>query len=203
MIGSLKPDLLKGNEGKFPLVIRGSSMLPFFKSGDILIIKQMPPESLKPGNIVVHRDFQGLDIVHRLRRICKDQSGLSFITRGDNMKYPDRMFFSDDLKGKVTGKYQNGKFRTITRTEELATMITAGLFIKIKEFLYLFFRLALPLFVKFLPVKWKTMNGKNKGDMRVAFFLGRVIAKYKKEGSKNLLWVHPVFKGFIDIHHIK
>lgn len=185
-------------EGQF--IVRGGSMRPFFNPGDIVIVEQSPPEKLKIGNVVLFASSHGKDIIHRIIRISRNKGTLYFHTRGDNKRYPDEEFSSEVLKGKVSGVYRKGVVRNIARIDELAALAFSHAQVRLKIILYMIARLVMPLICSHLPIEWKTMKSGTGGEVKVALLFGRVIAKLRDDEKRNSLWIHPVFRGHIDIH---
>ncbi len=95
--------LLWFNAGFFgvqPTVVSGVSMEPTVMSGDIVITREVPAESVKVGDII---RFQRSDtfILHRVVEIQKDGGEITFITRGDSNHALDPPVRANQLKGKV------------------------------------------------------------------------------------------------------
>ena len=67
------------------LIVKGQSMYPFLRTGDILLTESVEVKELKVGDILV-LEFGGKGdyLVHRLLKMNKDNSGLKIKTKGDN-----------------------------------------------------------------------------------------------------------------------
>ena len=77
--------------------VEGQSMEPTLRSGDLLLLRRdLNPEV---GDIVVYEKSPGILIVHRILKVVEDGE---IITRGDNNGYPDPIFPSGKIVGKVT-----------------------------------------------------------------------------------------------------
>ncbi|MBO7519657.1 MAG: signal peptidase I, partial [Clostridia bacterium] len=75
------------------LTVSTDSMKPVFEKGDIIIGRKLAPEeqsSLKVGDVITFDagDLDGDNIrdfnTHRIVEVVKDDSGVSYITKGDN-----------------------------------------------------------------------------------------------------------------------
>jgi signal peptidase len=79
----------------------GSSMYPFIKNGDIIIVEPRDSSSLNTGDIVFYRRPDGSTTAHRLVDI-KDRGGnMVLITKGDAMKYIDPPVKFKQVMGRV------------------------------------------------------------------------------------------------------
>lgn len=89
---------------EYPIVVvEGVSMEKTYYAGDLLILRGMPKESIKIGDVVVYRRTYGsLLIVHRIVNIFWEKGVLYFITQGDNRvtnPSPDRAVPAEDVVG--------------------------------------------------------------------------------------------------------
>ncbi|MEM1628418.1 MAG: signal peptidase I [Desulfurococcaceae archaeon] len=94
-------------KGETPLaVVKGNSMLPLLREGDIVIIIKANAEEIKPGDIIVYKAGDKL-IIHRVIEIRRMSGDLYFVTKGDNNPMSDFIYF-DNLIGihhsRVVGK---------------------------------------------------------------------------------------------------
>lgn len=85
------------------IVIKGRSMYPFIKRGDILTVKPIKFEQTKIGDMVVYtRSIEHDFTVHRLIRKRKDSEGKEYLfTKGDANIYGDGPVYPADVYGKV------------------------------------------------------------------------------------------------------
>lgn len=91
--------------------IIGKSMEPEFKQGDFIVFKQVLPQQVKEGDIIVFEvptmireqyDFPPM-IAHRVIKITRNDGGITFNTKGDNNANPDPFTARTmDLKGIAT-----------------------------------------------------------------------------------------------------
>lgn len=98
-LGSLTKLIIgKGNQVKFKA--KGSSMFPFIKDGDAIVLS--PYFNIKPelGDIVAYLDSQTKNLViHRIISI----TGYGFIPKGDSCLHSDEYQLLDNIVGYVPG----------------------------------------------------------------------------------------------------
>ena len=94
--------------GFTPLSVQSDSMVPTFKTGDLIIIKKCNTSSLKEGDIITfHTIIQNQYVLntHRISKIEEFGSVRTFITKGDNNLIEDTHIIADgDIVGKYVGK---------------------------------------------------------------------------------------------------
>jgi signal peptidase len=91
---------VNGAFGVRPYLLSGISMEPSFARGDVVIIREVPLETLEV-NDVIRFDQSNLEFVHRLIEILEDNGELVFLTKGDNVDRPDPLVTADRVTGKV------------------------------------------------------------------------------------------------------
>ncbi len=94
--------------GFTPLSVKSDSMAPFFKAGDMILIKKCDVSSLKVGDVITFRAFIMNELALNTHRIISIEEGSgfrSFTTQGDNNAIPDLSIVTDnDIIGKYVGK---------------------------------------------------------------------------------------------------
>ena len=86
-------------------VVQGGSMSPTFKSGSLAFLKPTDPESVDLGDIITYRSSEVGETftTHRVVAVNREDSGLSFTTRGDANQVDDYMPVSpENLVGRIT-----------------------------------------------------------------------------------------------------
>lgn len=75
-------------------VVRGNSMYPLLREGDIIILSKRDPSEIKIGDIIVYKSLKGNLIVHRVINIVSSNGIYYFQTKGDN-NYLDDKFLNE------------------------------------------------------------------------------------------------------------
>jgi len=91
--------------------LKGKSMYPALKTGDIIKVEKCSSQDLKVGDIVVFKANKSL-IGHRLIDISFETGAYVFITRGDTCSRNDAPFTIEALLGKITS------FQRLNRVKE-------------------------------------------------------------------------------------
>ena len=94
--------------------LRGNSMFPVLREGDVAEVIACEADYLKKGDIVVFKTESGL-VAHRIIKIQKQNNALKFITRGDNSRQNDSPFGKEQLLGKIQFFFRNGQKHQINR----------------------------------------------------------------------------------------
>jgi signal peptidase len=77
-------------------------MYPALRQGDVVVVKQVPPEEVQVGDIIRYQDPNvGVFAVHRVVEIQQDGGAPVFITRGDNLPRNDDPVPGSNMEGKV------------------------------------------------------------------------------------------------------
>ncbi len=89
--------------GKIRLPVNGSSMFPAIRPGDLLEISR-PDRPIWTGEVVVF-EYHGRLVTHRVVGSYGDM----LITRGDRLRYPDRLLPRTAILGLVTAIERRGR----------------------------------------------------------------------------------------------
>ncbi len=88
--------------------VASGSMKPYYKIGDIVVVKKTDASSLKVGDDVTYlgreSNLNGLVITHRIISIRDDNGKLYFTTKGTANDVEDPEITIDDIYGKVMYK---------------------------------------------------------------------------------------------------
>ena len=95
------PDQVPGFLGYKPLIVLSGSMEPTILPGDIVIVKEVPADTLKEGDIVAYLRETTV-ITHRIMSINQTDGSRNFYTKGDNNNVDDALPVTDDM---MEGKY--------------------------------------------------------------------------------------------------
>lgn len=98
-------------KGRTFLKISGKSMLPWFRSGDIVFVRKTEISQISRGNLVVFEN-NGHLVMHRvIEQISPpngDASTTRFITKGDSCALADAPIGAEEICGRVEFLYRNG-----------------------------------------------------------------------------------------------
>ncbi len=70
-------------------VVSGTSMLPLFREGDIVLLYKPSPDGIRVGDVVVYKRCGGGYIIHRVIDVVKVGDRYYYRTKGDNNPYDD------------------------------------------------------------------------------------------------------------------
>lgn len=80
----------------------GSSMFPFIRGDDYIIVKKVPVETIQPGDTIVFESDSKTKVCHRVAEIKEKDSILWFYTKGyKNTSYDGCPVRQERLLGKV------------------------------------------------------------------------------------------------------
>jgi signal peptidase I len=106
------------------LRIRGTSMLPALWPGDVVSIRPIRLDDVRPGEIAVfvrNRHF----VVHRVIRASEDGGVPAFVTRGDAQRCDDPPVAASALLGVVETVHRFGRSRPLPRRPPLFSRAVA------------------------------------------------------------------------------
>lgn len=95
-------------QGRVMMRVRGSSMLPWIKAGDIALIRRADINCLRCGDVVLFKRESRL-FVHRLVEKHGTREEARFLAKGDAHPRPDGMVDRDLVLGRVARIYRNDK----------------------------------------------------------------------------------------------
>ena len=125
--------------------MRGHSMYPVFKDGDIGTVEKCDPAELKRGDIIVFRQGETM-VAHRLVKRVKKDDDMFLVARGDRIAKADAPVPAGALIGRIVVFSRGGR----TKSTGSAMFRFAGFFIT------RFGRLLVPLFNFMLRIKlWR------------------------------------------------
>ena len=90
---------------------RGSSMLPFLRGGDRLLVR--PGLEIRRGDVVLCRTGGGRMLAHRAVRVCRESERTLVSVQGDAWRYPDGLVLLDDVMGRVVALEREGRRVTL------------------------------------------------------------------------------------------
>jgi len=85
-----------------PTTVIGGSMRPTLDVGDVVIVVEVPADTIEPGDIIQFREAEGSTTVHRVVEIQEIEGNMVFVTQGDANEAPDPdPVLADNVVGKV------------------------------------------------------------------------------------------------------
>jgi signal peptidase I len=87
---------------------RGSSMLPFFVDGDVLVVRPVPVAEVRIGDVICYEPPAGGLCLHRV--IARRERG--FVTRGDALTYVE-VVPDTAVRGLVVARERAGRRATL------------------------------------------------------------------------------------------
>lgn len=97
-----------GRGGRLSFRARGTSMHPFIRGGDVLLVEPAAPARLRPGEIILYHRGGTSHIVHRLVRRVEKDGRLMFIAQGDNVVGADAPILAEQVLGRVVEIHMDG-----------------------------------------------------------------------------------------------
>ena len=98
----VNPDKIPSIFGYKPFIVLSGSMETEIFKGDLAIVKNVDPNTLKENDIIAFRDEDKYVVTHRIVDVTLKNGKTSFITKGDNNSSNDSGTVSLE---KVEGKY--------------------------------------------------------------------------------------------------
>jgi len=86
--------------GVQPFIVSGVSMRPTLYAGDIVIVKDIEPEEVAVGDVILFKLSQG-KVLHRVIEIQDENGEIQFITQGDGLSVVDDPVSETQLVGKM------------------------------------------------------------------------------------------------------
>lgn len=86
-------------------VVKGNSMLPLLREGDVVFIIKPGPYEIKEGDVIVFWTPDNTTLViHRVIKVVKVNNVSYYVTKGDNNPFKDTYYPVGVPYGKVVGK---------------------------------------------------------------------------------------------------
>ncbi|MFZ8791425.1 MAG: signal peptidase I [Thermosphaera aggregans] len=91
----LNPAILSSLTGsQAPMaVVKGESMLPVLREGDIVFTYKPNPSEIRIGDVIVYKTYTNKLIIHRVVEVRIVDGKHYYVTRGDNNPGPDIIYF--------------------------------------------------------------------------------------------------------------
>lgn len=96
-----EPDQVPGFFGYKPLIVLSGSMEPTILPGDLIIVKEVKPDTLQEGDIISYKKDVSVT-THRITEIVDLEGNREFFTKGDNNNVEDGVAITEDM---LEGQY--------------------------------------------------------------------------------------------------
>ena len=105
----------------------GFSMWPFLRPGEKILVKRIPVEDLRIGDIILYRVTSQV-VCHRLVKKIKDKGKYLLYARGDNSDSSPELINEKMLLGKAVGILRNGKMINLAaRRQQFINWLIIGI----------------------------------------------------------------------------
>ncbi len=92
----VSPDKVPNFMGYKPFIVLSGSMEPVFASGDLVLVKEVPSDRLKEGDIIAFREGNAV-VTHRILTIAEEDGTRRYVTKGDNNNVEDSIAITDEM----------------------------------------------------------------------------------------------------------
>lgn len=103
----LQEDILDQGR-RFRLLIRGRSMSPMLRDGDVVEIRHVDPRRLRVGDLLLFKTADGQLVLHRYLGKQIHQGRIWLTTKGDATRQFDQPIAPDQVLGRVTQIHRPG-----------------------------------------------------------------------------------------------
>jgi len=128
-------------QGRISLRVRGSSMLPWVRPGDIAVIRRTDAAHVRCGDVVLILRDKRL-FVHRLVKKHHSLGVTKFLAKGDAHPGDDGMIDGQEILGRVMKIYRGNRQIDLDEPRHLALGILISQFSRKSAYWYPFVRLA-------------------------------------------------------------
>ncbi|MDD4493248.1 MAG: signal peptidase I [Eubacteriales bacterium] len=140
------PDEVPSFLGYKPFIVLSGSMEPVFFPGDMVLVKEVAPDTLEVGDIIAFRRGDSV-ITHRITDVTDSSGSREFVTKGDNNNIQDNFKVTPDM---VEGIFLFG----------VAKIGNAAMFLQEPIGLVVFIALPLILFILYDVLRRQTTGKK-------------------------------------------
>lgn len=210
-IGGWVEELLKNNQ-QVSIPMKGNSMFPTLREGDMGIVAPCKVSELKPGEIIVFKQ-NGKYVTHRLTQVLTVNEKTLFRARGDNNPGEDTPFQAEDIIGKLIAVNHNEKTiqKSVIRKSFQTSLIIRffPLFYQFNHFLFRIWNYTVKirtfndLYIKYLKRIIKRDPALFTGNILISLGMAvmpllliylfklivDLISNYNPDNNKILLWV--------------
>ena len=113
-----------GRQGPTRMMVCGSSMLPFFRPGDMVAVRAVSPATIRLGSVILFSAHEGAPrIMHRVVKIICEKGARRYLCQGDNRFSPDGWIDEEQVLGKIVGRFHNKDFKPVRRYHEYGGLV--------------------------------------------------------------------------------
>lgn len=103
----MSPDEIPSIFGYKPFIVLSGSMEAEIYKGDLVIVKNVDPKTLKKNDIIAFRDSDNYVVTHRIVEVINTSKKVKFVTKGDNNNTNDSDLVQEsDVEGVYKFKMQ-------------------------------------------------------------------------------------------------
>lgn len=179
-------------------IVRGHSMRPAFRQGDVLALAPASPDSLRRGQVIVFRvpDRDPDDwVVHRVIHVAGSGAARQIVTRGDNAPRSDGAVPPQWIVGRVTGRCRGERVLPLRRAEEVFWLFAARPVRRLRRWRYRLLAWLIPSLLALGLGRLLHVRRVRLGERELSVLWGRVIAVRQQTPDGVRGWVHPFFRG--------
>jgi signal peptidase I len=179
----------------------GSSMFPFVREDDKVIVKKLRAQDLKIGDIILYKDdIAGRAICHRFIKRTNMEDRLILFTRGDSGSALSSPVPEDRLIGRVIGIIRKGRILNLrTKSQIILNWLNAKFYVFLKRILIFVFNILQSLSFYRKSLKRFFLNRieyrQILGEDSEAVFDFEGFQGHKESGGKPSYQFEAVYKG--------
>lgn len=134
VIGWVREQVALGTPLRFR--VTSESMAPLLLPGDEVIVAAAPPETLRPGDVIVAAAPGRPFVVHRLVALRREGDGFWLVTRGDRSGTPDPAWTAEAIVGRVVAVVRAGQMLDLRRGRGRVLTLTQGTLARLEAATY-------------------------------------------------------------------
>lgn len=121
--------------------VTSDSMAPLLLPGDEVMVAAAPPETLRPGDLVVAATpGRAFFVVHRLVALHREGDGFWLVTRGDRSSTPDPAWPAEAIVGRVVAVVRAGQTLDLRRGRGRAMALAQSVLARLETATYMLLR---------------------------------------------------------------
>lgn len=99
------PDHIPSVFGVSPVIVLSGSMHPTFDAGDMILIQERDPDTLKVGDVICFiKEDSETAVTHRIVEVTESEGRTAYVTQGDFTMTPDPVpVYAEEVEGVFNG----------------------------------------------------------------------------------------------------